>query len=95
VCPFCALVAGGSGTVLLASDVIAETDRALAFISPRWWEPDGNQDVWHLHAHVFPRHDGDRLYEVAPIDGFADWDRRAAFAGRLRPLLADEAKPRL
>jgi histidine triad (HIT) family protein len=25
-------------------------------------EPDGNQDVWHLHVHVFPRHPGDNLY---------------------------------
>lgn len=25
-------------------------------------EPDGNQDVWHLHVHVFPRHPGDDLY---------------------------------
>lgn len=25
-------------------------------------EPDGNQDVWHLHVHVFPRHPGDGLY---------------------------------
>ena len=26
-------------------------------------EPAGNQDVWHLHVHVFPRHTDDRLYE--------------------------------
>lgn len=26
-------------------------------------EPGGNQDVWHLHVHVFPRTRGDRLYE--------------------------------
>ena len=26
-------------------------------------EPAGNQDVWHLHVHVFPRHEDDRLYE--------------------------------
>ena len=25
-------------------------------------EPAGNQDVWHLHIHVFPRYDGDDLY---------------------------------
>jgi histidine triad (HIT) family protein len=25
-------------------------------------EPDGNQDVWHYHLHVFPRYEGDDLY---------------------------------
>ena len=25
-------------------------------------EPDGGQDVWHYHVHVFPRYEGDNLY---------------------------------
>jgi histidine triad (HIT) family protein len=25
-------------------------------------EPDGQQEVWHYHLHVFPRHAGDDLY---------------------------------
>lgn len=25
-------------------------------------EPDGNQDVWHFHVHVFPRYKNDKLY---------------------------------
>lgn len=25
-------------------------------------EPGGNQEVWHLHVHVFPRWEGDGLY---------------------------------
>ena len=25
-------------------------------------EPAGNQDVWHYHVHVFPRHENDNLY---------------------------------
>lgn len=24
-------------------------------------EPDGNQDVWHMHIHVYPRYKNDRL----------------------------------
>ena len=27
-------------------------------------EPDGNQDVWHYHLHVFPRYKGDSLYAM-------------------------------
>lgn len=27
-------------------------------------EPAGNQDVWHLHQHVFPRYKGDQFYET-------------------------------
>ena len=34
-------------------------------------EPAGNQDVWHLHVHVFPRYHGDGLYgsrgELVPM----------------------------
>ena len=26
-------------------------------------EPAGGQDVWHLHVHVFPRYENDRLYQ--------------------------------
>jgi histidine triad (HIT) family protein len=26
-------------------------------------EPAGNQDVWHFHVHVFPRHENDHLYK--------------------------------
>lgn len=51
-------------------------------------EPAGDQDVWHLHVHVFPRYDGDRLYlrhldaaYVAAVD-------RAPYAERLRTSLS-------
>lgn len=27
-------------------------------------EPAGNQDIWHYHLHVFPRHAGDDLYRT-------------------------------
>jgi len=26
-------------------------------------EPAGNQEVWHYHLHVFPRYNGDQLYQ--------------------------------
>jgi diadenosine tetraphosphate (Ap4A) HIT family hydrolase len=31
-------------------------------------EPAGDQDVWHLHVHVLPRHQGDQLY-LRHLDG--------------------------
>ncbi|MDA1361120.1 HIT family protein [Glycomyces luteolus] len=47
-------------------------------------EPSGNQDVWHLHVHVFPRYEGDRLYSSNPLPGWADAAERQVFAERLR-----------
>lgn len=51
-------------------------------------EPAGDQDVWHLHVHVFPRYEADELYRrhdqsrwVAPAD-------REPYALRLRKALA-------
>ena len=46
-------------------------------------EPAGGQDVWHLHVHVFARHDGDRLYERHREGGHAGPDERAGYAERL------------
>ncbi len=52
-------------------------------------EPAGDQDVWHLHVHVFPRWRDDRLYErhaqarwVSPVE-------RAPYADLLRTALLD------
>lgn len=47
-------------------------------------EPAGNQDVWHLHVHVFPRYPGDRLYVSAPGEDFVTADERRPYADRLR-----------
>ncbi|HVM07494.1 MAG TPA: HIT family protein [Acidimicrobiales bacterium] len=45
-------------------------------------EPAGNQDVWHLHVHVFPRYEGDGLYGARPA--WADPDEMAERATALR-----------
>jgi histidine triad (HIT) family protein len=47
-------------------------------------EPAGNQDVWHLHVHVFPRYEGDRLYSSPPLPGWAPSNERRVYAERLR-----------
>lgn len=48
-------------------------------------EPAGNQGLWHLHLHVFPRYDGDDLYGA----GFrpATYEERTVFAANLRAVL--------
>lgn len=46
-------------------------------------EPAGNQDVWHLHVHVFPRHDEDRLYEQHRSTRWVTAQEREPYADRL------------
>lgn len=43
-------------------------------------EPDGNQDVWHLHVHVFPRHPGDDLYVRQREARWVGHDERMPYA---------------
>lgn len=51
-------------------------------------EPAGNQDVWHYHVHVFPRHAGDDLYRLQPNPDRASADQRWRYAERLRDFWA-------
>lgn len=51
-------------------------------------EPAGNQDVWHLHVHIFPRYEGDSLYQRHGEARWADVDERARYAQRLRDALS-------
>ena len=48
-------------------------------------EPAGNQDLWHLHVHVFPRYEGDDLYGSGYRD--STLDERHDLAGRLQAVL--------
>ena len=50
-------------------------------------EPAGDQDVWHLHVHVFPRREGDDLYGRHREAHWAAPAERAAYAERLRARL--------
>jgi histidine triad (HIT) family protein len=51
-------------------------------------EPDGNQAIWHLHAHVFPRYKDDRLYENHGNKQFTTPEERAPYAKKLRAYFA-------
>jgi len=48
-------------------------------------EPAGNQDLWHLHVHVFPRFDGDDLYGSWYRE--STFDERLDFAARVQAVL--------
>jgi histidine triad (HIT) family protein len=47
-------------------------------------EPAGNQDVWHLHVHVFPRYKNDQLYQNHENKSFVDAKARAPYAKKLQ-----------
>lgn len=49
-------------------------------------EPAGDQDVWHIHVHVYPRYDGDSLHLTA---GKATTpEERRPYTEKLRDALA-------
>ena len=50
-------------------------------------EPAGDQDVWHLHIHVFPRWAEDELYTRHHEATWHAPKERAAYAARLIPVL--------
>lgn len=51
-------------------------------------EPAGDQDVWHLHVHVLPRYQGDRLYLRHLDAAYVPAADRAPYAERLRRSLS-------
>ena len=51
-------------------------------------EPAGNQDVWHLHVHVFPRHCDDGLYVRHAESSYVGAEARQPYADRLAAELA-------
>lgn len=51
-------------------------------------EPAGGQDVFHFHVHVYPRAEGDRLYETHREVRWTDAAERGPYAERVRNALA-------
>lgn len=47
-------------------------------------EPAGNQDVWHLHVHVFPRYKNDELYKNHEDQRWVSHDERMEFVQKLK-----------
>ncbi|SNY45597.1 HIT family protein [Paractinoplanes atraurantiacus] len=69
-CPFCRLVAGGEDErrVNTQRDIVRRTEKATAFVSPRWWP--GN----HGHLLVVPNAHHENLYELPAGYGHAVHD---------------------
>lgn len=51
-------------------------------------EPAGNQDMFHLHVHVFPRWRGDELYEHHAETRWPSAEEKLPYAEKLRAALA-------
>lgn len=47
-------------------------------------EPDGDQNVWHLHIHVFPRYKNDRLFARYNKKRFVTQQEKQKFAVKLQ-----------
>lgn len=47
-------------------------------------EPDGNQDVWHFHVHVFPRHTEDNLYLNHQNKEWVSEEKRLVYVKKLK-----------
>jgi len=54
-------------------------------------EPDGSQEVWHLHVHVYPRYAGDGLYGSRPYPEFVTAEQRRPYADKLRSYFDSQA----
>lgn len=67
-CPFCALLGHAPMVAPLPQDVVAERERAVAVVAPRWWPRNRG------HALVIPRVHVRDLYSVAPDDLHAVMD---------------------
>ena len=50
-------------------------------------EPSGDQDVWHLHIHFFPRYKNDKLYLNHKKNGYVEAKERLVYAKKLRAYL--------
>jgi histidine triad (HIT) family protein len=47
-------------------------------------ESGGGQDVFHYHLHIYPRYEGDRMYEMHGELALSDAKKRSEFAQKLR-----------
>lgn len=51
-------------------------------------EPDGGQDVWHFHVHVFPRYKDDNLYQNDDKKRFVGKKEKQQYVKKLKEFLS-------
>jgi histidine triad (HIT) family protein len=54
-------------------------------------EPAGDQDIWHFHAHIYPRYSEDKLYHNHDNAVFSDPELRVPYAKKLRAYFAENS----
>ncbi len=47
-------------------------------------EPDGGQEVWHFHLHIFPRYAGDNFYITEQRKQFVSVEEREPYVKKLQ-----------
>ena len=54
-------------------------------------EPAGNQGVWHLHVHVFPRYENDELYKNYDKKRWPGHDEKMQFVSKLKKYFSENS----
>ncbi|WBQ07064.1 HIT family protein [Kribbella sp. CA-293567] len=67
-CPLCRVLSGGEDSFTTQSDIVRRTDRAMAFVSSRWWPNNPG------HVLVVPADHHENLYDLPAAAGHAVHD---------------------
>ena len=77
-------------TKKLASAIRASYENCTGTSTRQHNEPDGNQDVWHFHTHLFPRFSNDKLYQNHDNKQFVLPKERKVYADILKKQLLNK-----
>lgn len=78
------LVCSVQNTAQKIAIAIRETYKCDGITIRQHNEPAGGQDVWHYHAHVYPRYENDNLDRTYPDKKFSDPEKRIPYAEKLK-----------
>lgn len=81
-------------TAKLVAIAFKETYKCDGVSTRQHNEPDGGQDIWHFHLHVFPRYKNDRLYLNDELKKLSAPEERLPFASKLKAYFLDRKLPK-